>query len=176
MLLTFMVPLGMQRNLELLDSSMGMGYKMLIRKYQPSDCKTLAELFYNTIHTINAKDYTKEQLDVWATRHIDLEKWNQSFQSHYTVIAVDNGIIVGFGDIDKTGYLDHLYVHAEYQRKGIATNICNHLEQAVQENVVTHASITAKPFFEKRGYNVIKEQQVERQGIFLTNYVMIKEQ
>ncbi|MCQ5081105.1 GNAT family N-acetyltransferase, partial [Gemmiger formicilis] len=31
-------------------------------------------------------------------------------------------------------------------------------------------------FFEKRGYKVVKERQVERQGIFLTNYVMIKEQ
>lgn len=40
---------------------------MLIRKYHSSDCPKLAELFYNTVHTINAKNYTKEQLDVWAT-------------------------------------------------------------------------------------------------------------
>lgn len=40
---------------------------MLIREYQSSDCKELAELFYNTVHAVNAKDYTKEQLDVWAT-------------------------------------------------------------------------------------------------------------
>jgi len=40
--------------------------KMIIRKYQPSDCKELTELFYNTVHIVNAKDYTKEQLDVWA--------------------------------------------------------------------------------------------------------------
>ena len=31
-----------------------------------------------------------------------------------------------------------------------------------------------RPFFEKRGYRVVKEQQVERQGILLTNYVMEK--
>lgn len=84
--------------------------------------------------------------------------------------------LVGFGDIDKTGYLDRLFVHADYQRKGIATAICNQLEQAVQGNITTDASITAKPFFEKRDYKIVKEQQVERQGIFLTNYVMIKEQ
>lgn len=45
----------------------------------------------------------------------------------------------------------------------------------MQGKIVTHASITARPFFEKRGYAVIKEQQVERQGIFLTNYVMVKQ-
>ena len=149
---------------------------MEIRTYQQSDCKVLTELFYNTVHKVNAKDYTEEQLNAWATGQVDLEKWNQSLQEHYSIVAVENGIIVGFGDIDKTGYLDRLFVHADYQGKGIATAICDQLEQAIMGNITTHASITAKPFFEKRGYKVVKERQVERQGIFLTNYVMIKEQ
>ena len=153
----------------------GGGNEMFIREYQSSDCKELTELFYNTVHTVNAKDYAKEQLDVWATEQIDLKKWNQTLQEHFSIVAIDDGLIVGFGDIDRTGYLDRLYVHSGYQGKGIATAICNRLESAVQENIVTHASITAKPFFEKRGYKVVKEQQVERQGIFLTNFVMIKE-
>ncbi len=148
---------------------------MELRRYESSDCKEVAELFYNTVHIINAKDYTKEQLDVWATQEVDLEKWNQSLQGHYSVVAVDNEIIVGFGDIDKDGYLDRLYVHADYQRKGIATAICKQLEQAVEGKITTHASITAKPFFEKRGYRVVRKQEVERRGIFLTNFVMEKD-
>ncbi|HIZ80130.1 MAG TPA: GNAT family N-acetyltransferase [Candidatus Lachnoclostridium stercorigallinarum] len=145
---------------------------MEIRKYQQSDCRTLAELFYHTVHTVNTKDYTEEQVNAWATGHVDLKQWDRSFQENYTLIAVENGIIAGFGDIDKTGYLDHLFVHADYQGKGIATAICDQLEQAVMGNITTHASITAKPFFEKRGYKVVKEQQVERQGVLLTNFVM----
>ena len=148
---------------------------MELRKYQSSDCKEVTELFFNTVHIINAKDYTKEQLDVWATGQVDLEKWDQSLQEHYSVVAVENDVIVGFGDIDSTGYLDRLFVHADYQGRGIATAICNQLEQAVPGRITTHASITAKPFFEKRGYKVIKEQKVERQGIFLTNFVMEKD-
>ncbi len=147
---------------------------MVIRTYLPSDCRELAGLFYNTVHTVNAKDYTKEQLDVWAAGIVDFEKWNQSFEEHYSLVAIDNEVIVGFGDIDKTGYIDRLFVHSDYQRKGIAAAICNQLEKAVQGNIVTHASITARPFFEKRGYKVVKEQQVERQGIFLTNFIMEK--
>lgn len=119
---------------------------MEIRRYEQSDCKEIAELFYNTVHTVNAKDYTKEQLDVWATGKVDLEKWNQSFQEHFTVVAVDHNMIVGFGDIDKTGYLDRLFVHTDHQRKGVAAMICDQLEQMVQGNIITHASITAKPF------------------------------
>lgn len=142
--------------------------------YRPSDCKILTGLFYNTVHTVNVRDYTEEQLNVWATGEVDLEKWNQSLQEHFSVVAVDNGTVVGFGDIDHTGYLDRLFVHADYQGKGVGTAICNQLEQAVQGTIVTHASITAKPFFEKRGYSVMKEQSVERQGVFLTNYRMEK--
>ena len=149
---------------------------MFIRKYESTDCKELAELFYNTVYTINAKDYTKEQLDAWASGQVDLEKWDQSFQEHFTVVAVENGIIVGFGDIDTTGYFDRLYIHKNNQRKGIATAICDQLESKVQGKIVTHASVTAKPFFEKRGYKVLKEQQVVRKEIFLKNYVMEKNQ
>lgn len=148
---------------------------MIIRRYIPSDCEHLAKLFYQTVHTVNAKDYTMEQLDAWADGHIDLEVWNHSFLEHHTVVALEDDRIVGFGDIDKSGYLDRLYVHKDYQQKGIATAICNELERVVEaDQITTHASITAKPFFMLRGYTVIKEQQVIRNGISLTNYVMEK--
>lgn len=148
---------------------------MIIRKYETSDCKELVELFYNTVHYINAKDYTEEQLNVWATKDMDLEKWDQSLLLHFSVVAVENEVIVGFGDIDKNGYLDRLFVHKDYQGKRIATAICNILEQTVTSGkITTHASITAKQFFEKRGYKVMKKQLVNRQGILLTNYIMEK--
>ncbi|WP_031388931.1 GNAT family N-acetyltransferase [Kineothrix alysoides] len=150
---------------------------MIIRKYVATDCKAISELFYNTVHCVNAKDYTHEQLNAWATGNIDLEKWDASFQAHCAVVAIEDDIIVGFGDIDSSGYLDRLYVHKNYQGKGIASAICDELEQSANaENFSTHASITAKPFFEKRGYSVLKKQQVEQNGILLTNYIMTKKE
>ena len=149
---------------------------MIIREYKPTDCEDLVKLFYHTVHTINAKDYSQEQLKVWATDKIDLEVWNKSLSEHFTVVAVENNIIVGFGDIDNSDYLDRLYVHKDYQRRGVATIICDKLEQAVKVNkIITHASITAKPFFEQRGFKVVKEHQVVRNRIALTNYVMEKQ-
>ncbi len=148
---------------------------IIIRNYNSEDCNNLAELFYNTVHSVNAKDYSEEQLNVWATEKLDLDQWNNSFLEHFTVVAVEDDIIVGFGDIDKTGYLDRLFVHKDYQRRGIATAICNELEKVINRSkITTHASITARPFFEKRGYKVIKEQEVERRGIVLKNYFMEK--
>ena len=155
---------------------------MEIRTYRQEDIKDIAELFYNAVHTVNAADYTEKQLDAWADGNIDLSAWNRSFQEHMTLVAVmpsdkANGTqqIVGFADMDSTGYLDRLYVHKDFQRHGIASELCDRLEQAANvENFTTHASITAKPFFEKRGYQVTCVQQVERKGVLLTNYVMKK--
>lgn len=146
---------------------------MKLREYRTSDCEQLAELFYQTVHSINAKDYTKEQLDVWATGKVDLQAWDQSFRAHKTIIAMENDEVVGFGDMDESGYLDRLYVHKDHQNRGIATAICDVLEGSVEEKTITtHASITAKPFFLHRGYHVVKEQEVIRGGIALKNYVM----
>ena len=148
---------------------------MWFREYKPADCEQLAELFYNTVHSINAKDYAEEQLNVWATGRVDLQEWNLSFLKHKTIVAIRNDEIVGFGDIDDSGYLDRLFVHKDYQGMGVASAICNELESFVQgKTITTHASITAKPFFQQRGYRVVKEQKVIRQGIALTNYVMEK--
>ena len=148
---------------------------MNIRPYRSSDCPALTELFYETVHTVNAAHYTPDQLDAWADGKVDLEAWDSSFREHYTLVAEEEGKILGFGDIAADGYLDRLYVHRLHQRQGIAAALCDRLEQTVKGSIVTHASITARPFFEARGYRVVKQQQVERHGVLLTNFVMEKQ-
>lgn len=146
-----------------------------LRQYTSDDCGELAKLFYDTVHFVNGKDYTKGQLDAWADGHVDLDAWNRSFLAHHTVVAVEGETVVGFGDMDSTGYLDRLYVHRDCQRRGIAARICDELEKSVNGTCIrVHASITAKGFFEHRGYRVVKEQQVQRKGVLLTNYLMEK--
>ncbi len=147
---------------------------MILRKYKSSDCPHLARLFYETVHTVNAKDYTPAQLYAWADGRVNLAQWDASFLAHHTVAALLDDVYVGFGDIDQTGYLDRLYVHKDYQRQGIATAICRELERSVSGDITVNASITAMPFFAQRGYRIVKEQQVIRQGVSLTNYVMMK--
>lgn len=151
---------------------------MIIREYIPSDCESMARLFYDTVHTINAEHYTKEQLDAWATGNIDMKVWNCSFLEHDTLVAEIEDVIVGFSDMDKNGYLDKLYIHKDYQRKGIAAALINKLEQRAGKAGVssfeTYASITARPFFEKQGYMVVAENKAIRCGIELINYKMVK--
>lgn len=147
---------------------------MMIRPYRPEDCGALAALFRDTIDAVNGADYTEEQRNAWAAGAADLQGWNRSLLKHDALVAVEGDRIVGFGDITRTGYLDRLYVHRAFQGQGIGTALCDRLEGRVTGGIVTHASITARPFFEQRGYRVIREQQVERRGVLLTNFVMEK--
>ena len=147
---------------------------MANREVRFPDWQEMPEPFLNTVARVNAEDFKKGEPGAWGAGSGDLAELDRSLQAHFSVVAEEDGVLAGFGDIDGTGYLDRLYVHYGYQGRGIAAAVCDRLEGAVQGNVVTHASITARPFFEKRGYRVVKEQQVERNGVFLTNFVMVK--
>lgn len=148
-----------------------------LQPYQPGEAAALAGLFYRTVHAVCLGDYSQEQVNAWADGTVDVEAWERSFLLHHALVARIGGEIVGFADLDGE-YLDRLYVHKDHQRKGVATALVQALEQEARDQrkktITTHASITARPFFEKRGYRVAREQQVERKGVLLTNFVMEK--
>lgn len=146
---------------------------MIIRQYKNEDCGIVSKLFYETVHSVNVHDYTAEQLSVWANNADSLKSKRNDLLEQRTLIAEANGIIVGFGSVDKSGCLDLLFTHRDYQRQGIATALCDELEKGFSV-INTFASITAKTFFEKRGYSAIRSQQVERFGIKLKNFIMQK--
>lgn len=151
---------------------------MKLRMYQQEDLEEVVQLFYETIRTVNRKDYSEEQVEVWASRCGYLRENSTFFERLYTIVATEGKRIIGYGNIDETGYLDHLYVHKDFQSQGVATAICDELERHAKERQIVkirvHVSVTAKPFFEKRGYTVEQEQKVELDGVKLTNYKMEK--
>lgn len=150
-----------------------------IRDLKREDIKSCINLFQKTVHSVNADDYSPEQLEVWAPKAIDPEsdQWQSLLQNFSRVAELDNEI-VGFIDMTKSGYLDRLYVHKDHQGKGIASRLLNKIEQLAKQQsiseITTEASITAKRFFESRGYQVVNEQQKEFKGMKFTNFLMKK--
>ncbi|MBD2676469.1 MULTISPECIES: GNAT family N-acetyltransferase [Nostoc] len=151
---------------------------MKIREYRLSDTQAIANLFYDTIHEINIADYTQEQVEAWAPKNMDYEVWHKRLQVKLPYIAEDNGEIVGFGELEADGHIDCFYCHSKHQRKGIGSKLLTHIENTAKSQGITRlyteASITAKPFFENKGFIVVREQQVERRGVWFKNYVMEK--
>ena len=149
---------------------------MVIRPYRSADCPALAQIYYDTIHTVNAADYTKAQLDAWAGGNVDLQVWDEYFLARRSFVAEHQGTIVGFADMDDTGYLGRLYVHKDHQGKGIGKALCDTVEKAVDVPKYTlHSSITARPFYEKVGYRTVEMRQMPRKDQFITIYVMEKD-
>ena len=63
----------------------------------------------------------------------------------------------------------------DHQGKGVASAICEELEKnVISDKITVQASVTARPFFEKRGYKVLKQIEAVRKGITLTAFIMEK--
>lgn len=149
-----------------------------IRKLEKSDLDSCIELFRNTVHVINAQDYSPTQLNAWAPPVIDQNTFWESLSQHIAYIAEYNNQIVGFGDMSYQGYFDRLFVHKDFQRKGIATALIKKLEDEAKalgiNKMYAEVSITAKPLAEAFGYHVIKQQIKEFNGESFVNFVMEK--
>jgi ribosomal protein S18 acetylase RimI-like enzyme len=147
----------------------------LVVDYDKKYLKQIVELFINTIHNINKKDYSKEQLNVWANPDYDLEIWEKRFEKSKPYLCILKDEVVGFCEY-YDGYIDCFYVHYKYQNFGIGKLLLNHiLNLAKNENIdkiKVDASITAKPFFEKFGFKQIKENLVKRDNVELVNFSM----
>lgn len=155
-----------------------------VREFRVSDADEILTLLYETVHSINAHDYTREQLAAWAPnlsaeeRQNRMERLRESLSGNSSWVAVRGAIIVGFADITIDGYLDHLYVHKEFQGQGIASGLLHRIEQEAMvhgvKEIRTDASLTAKPFFEQMGYVVLWAQTVSVRGVSMGNFKMIK--
>lgn len=142
----------------------------MIRAYRRDDCEAIIDLFMEAV--MHVKEYDEQQRLAWAGNREEKQGWDASFRKHKTLVAVEDGKIVGFADMAED-YLDRLYVAYDKQGKGIATALVDELEKG-HDVITVHASYTARPFFERRGYVVLKKQTVVRHGVVLVNFVMQK--
>lgn len=144
-----------------------------------SDIPLLKELYQNTVLSVNRRDYSAEEVEDWASCGDDMAHLQRSFTEQYYVVAENQRQdIVGFASINDEGYMHTLFVHKDFQHQGVATLLYQHLETYAQEKgiekITSEVSITAKPFFEKQGLRVDKEQKRKANKLCLTNYKMSK--
>jgi putative acetyltransferase len=149
-----------------------------IRKFQKGDESNLRDIFFNTIRKVNIQDYSELQVKAWAADDYDQSQWYKRMSSINPFVAILDGEIVGYADIQDNGYIDHFFCHWNHQGKGIGKALMQKLIVAGQQKGITrfysHASLNEKAFFEHFGFQLLKSQQVNIRGQVLTNYVMEK--
>jgi len=152
----------------------------IIRAALQSDAVELKNLFQNTVLAINRRDYSQAEVEDWASCGDDLSNIENMIKTHYFIVAVNQqSEIVGFSSITPQGYLHSMFVHKDFQGEGIATILLNEIEQYAITNgiirITSEVSLTARPFFEKKGYIVEEEQKRKANQLSLTNFWMAKQ-
>lgn len=149
-----------------------------IRMAVNDDILDISELFYETIQNINIKDYNNIQVNAWALNAYDREKWKFKIKNQYFIVAIIDTRIVGFSSIDKNGYLDYMFIHKDFQRRGIARALLVCIENKAKiekyDFIYSDVSKTAKKFFISNDYIVELEQNTLVNNTALINYKMKK--
>ncbi|GIG35629.1 GNAT family N-acetyltransferase [Cellulomonas pakistanensis] len=149
---------------------------MHLRPYRPDDAGPTLDVFRRAVRVTAARDYTPEQVEAWAPDDLDAAAWAARRAAARTRVAERDGAVVGFTDVDPAGYVDMLFVDPDAARQGVARALLAWaVETAVADGaaeLTTHASVTARPFFEAHGFEVVAEQHPVRRGVELTNYRM----
>lgn len=151
---------------------------MEIRRADINDIDELSKLYYDTVVTVNAKDYSEEQIRAWASTYNNEHGWIRRIEEQYFFVALQAGKILGFASLDNSGYLDLIYVHKDHQRQGIGNALLAQLEKTANElelnEINVQSSITAKPFFEAHGFKVMGQKYKLVNDVPFMNAIMVK--
>jgi putative acetyltransferase len=147
-----------------------------LRRYVTEDLDAVIEVFQRAIREVAARDYNPVQIAAWS--QVDRDAWEPWRLTRPTWVAVDGVRVVGFSDLEANGHLDMMFVHPDYQRMGVASQLLRQVESAALaqglKRIFTEASHTARPFFARRGFQVDAEQVVGKRGARMTNFRMHK--
>ena len=131
-----------------------------IRPYRAGDLDGVIDIFLRAVREVAARDYDQQQIDAWA--QADRKAWSVRRMSRPTWVATIGSSLAGFADLESDGHLDMMFVHPAHQGMGVASALLAHVEASAREQGIARlhaeASITARPFFERRGFRVIAEQ------------------
>jgi putative acetyltransferase len=145
-----------------------------VRRYLPSDAAATLRCFQRAVRGTASRDYDHRQIESWAD--VDVDAWGRRRADVDTWVAERDGELVGFTDNDDDGYIDMMFVDPDAARTGVASELLGHLVEFASARgsaeLTVHASITARPFFERHRFVVDAEQNVELRGSVLTNYRM----
>lgn len=146
---------------------------MKVRRARQEEGEEIGQLIFDTVRSVNIKDYSPAQVETWVPN----PKIYTTFEGIAFVVEKE-GKIVGFANLKDPGLLHRLYVHKDHQGEGVGSLLVEAIEkEAVKlgwKKLETEASITAKPFFERKGFHLIDEQTINLRGVNFVNYKMEK--
>ncbi len=148
---------------------------MWIRGFAPEDAAGCASVYYTAVQDGAAPHYTAAQRDAWAPKVPEPGPLAERLGSQSCFVA-DDGAIVGFMSLRNDGYVDMAFVAPQLRGSGVAQQlyaaVLNAARIAGMRHMTTQASYLARPFFERLGWQTLKQQEFELRGVMITNFAM----
>lgn len=150
---------------------------MFLRASKREDKRRLQQLFFQTVHTVNARDHTPEQLAAWAPDEADKSVW-ELFDNQQSFVVEKKKELLGFASLSSEGQLTFLYVHPSEQGKGIGRALLRQIERYARKQgfaaIGAEVSTSAQSYFDKKGFVVLEEKIVLIRGVSVTRFRMEK--
>lgn len=155
------------------------GVIMHIRKMNDGEFPIIIRLINETVHSVCVGDYTKKELDAWAPNAFDTARFIKALTPCHNLVCVENSKIVGFISVEKNGFINRLFTHKDYLRRGIATSLLKEAEiWAISrglKKLTLDSSKTAVDFYLKNGFKKTGISVIEKDGVVFRNTVMKKD-
>jgi len=151
----------------------------LVREFRVGDELALYEVFRSAVHMIAVHDYTAEQLAVWAPERPDVARWTDKMRAIRPFVVEEAGAILGYADLQPSGYIDHFYVAGSHGGRGVGRALMSRIHEGARAlklaQLSSDVSLTAEPFFRRFGFRVVERRVVETAGVRLRNARMVKD-
>lgn len=149
-----------------------------IRRFQIGDEPALYRVFHSAIHQIASQDYTQQQLDAWAPDACEPERWARRMRDIQPFVAVDGGELVGYADVQASGYIDHFFVNGARPRRGLGTLLMARIHEEAAElglaELTSDVSRSAQAFFARHGFELVEQRSPVVRGVLIPNALMRK--
>lgn len=147
-----------------------------IRAYHPNDAVVLADVFYEAVHHGTGGHYTPAQQQAWAPNADMPATWPDRLAALDVWVAQADDEIAGFMAATPQGYIDFAFVRPRWMGRTVAQALYDVILERARtshlKRMTTHASLLARPFFAKQGWQVDEMEIVDLNGEQLKRFAM----
>src|SRR5690606_17666964 len=147
--------------------------RMVIREFAPGEEADLRRVFASSVHLLARDFYSVEQLEAWAPADYDAGAWASKVNAMRPYVAVVDGHVVGYADLQASGCIDHFFVAGDASGTGVGSALMRHLHDVALgrglPRLSADVSLAAEAFFARHGFLVDERRMVMARGVPMAN-------
>jgi len=141
---------------------------LTVRPYKAHDRTACWGVFYRAVREGAAGVYDEAQRAAWAPSPLPALDGHDKLAAAHTFVAEREGRVVGFMNVEPSGYLDMAFVLPEEMGQGTAAALYGAVLAQARAQGSDRMTVTASPlarrFFAKRGWSVDRREDLAADG------------